>query len=397
MANSLVSTITVIFVGATFFSALALAFRQSLLVAYIVLGIFVHYVEPQAFIENSFIVYSGDVGIIFLLFLLGLHLDPIKLIGEIKKVTIPGIISSLVFWLVVYGLMRLFGFDHLQASIAGAALLFSSTIIGLKLLPSSMMQHGYIGEVMISMLLFQDFIAMVMLFVIDQFGKLQVDVTHFATVFVLAPFVIYLIFKFVDWVLEPLMTRFTRVREFLFLVAIAWGLGMASFAEWAGASYEIGAFIAGISLAHQSVAGYLSETLMPLRDFFLVIFFFAVGMTIDLTIIQDILLPALIIAATLLVLKPVLYRYLFVSIGQSVSSSWELGIRLGQASEFSILVAEIAKSLNVIDVNVANLIELTTLITFLVSSYLVVKYYRTPVNRNQTVLDEEDEEENDEY
>lgn len=397
MSNTLVSSITVIFVGASFFSTAALLFRQSLLVAYIILGIFVQYVEPAAFVENSFIQYSGDIGIIFLLFLLGLHLDPIKLVDELKKVTLPGVISSILFWLISYVFLRLYGYAHLDSALAGAALLFSSTIIGLKLLPPNLLQHGYVGEMMIGMLLIQDFLAIAMLFMIDQLGNPDFNPYFVLLMVLMVPVVVYLIFKAVDLAIEPLMNRFARVREYLFLVAIAWGLGIATLAEALGASYEIGAFLAGISLAHQSVSGYLSETLMPLRDFFLVIFFFAVGMTIDIQLIQDILLPAFLLAVVLITLKPLIYKYLFMQIGQSESFSWEIGFRLGQASEFSILVTEIAKSQQYISNLVANLVELTTLITFLFSSYLVVKYYRTPGNRDQSIIDEEEEYENDEY
>ena len=265
--------------------------------------------------ENSFIKHSGEIGIIFLLFLLGLHLDPLKLLDELKRVTWPSIISSILFWVFGYSFIRICGYDHIDSIIAGCALLFSSTIIGLKLLPPNLLQHGYVGEMMIGVLLIQDFIAIVMLFMIDQLGQPDFNYWHISIMIGFAPLVIYLAFKLVDWALDPLMNRFARVREYLFLVSIAWGLGIATCAELLGASYEIGAFIAGISLAHQSAAGYLSETLMPLRDFFLVIFFFAVGMTIDLSLIQ-IFLPALLLAILLIIFKPVVYRLLFVRFGQ---------------------------------------------------------------------------------
>ena len=218
MSNTLVSSITVMFVGASFFSTAALLFRQSLLVAYIILGIFVQYVEPAAFVENSFIQYSGDIGIIFLLFLLGLHLDPIKLVDELKKVTLPGVISSILFWLISYLFLRLYGYAHLDSALAGAALLFSSTIIGLKLLPPNLLQHGYVGEMMIGMLLIQDFLAIAMLFMIDQLGNPDFNPYFVLLMVLMVPVVVYLIFKAVDLAIEPLMNRFARVREYLFLV-----------------------------------------------------------------------------------------------------------------------------------------------------------------------------------
>ena len=207
------------------------------------------------------------IRIIFLLFLLGLHLDPIKLVDELKKVTLPGVISSILFWLISYVFLRLYGYAHLDSALAGAALLFSSTIIGLKLLPPNLLQHGYVGEMMIGMLLIQDFLAIAMLFMIDQLGNPDFNPYFVLLMVLMVPVVVYLIFKAVDLAIEPLMNRFARVREYLFLVAIAWGLGIATLAEALGASYEIGAFLAGISLAHQSVSGlsliHISEPTRP--------------------------------------------------------------------------------------------------------------------------------------
>ena len=118
-------------------------------------------------------------------------------------------------------------------------------------------------------------------------------------------------------------------------MAIAWGLGLAVLSEFSGVSYEIGAFIAGISLAHLSIANYLSDILVPLRDFFLVIFFFAVGMNIDLDLMGAIILPASILAFVIIIGKPYIYKFLFFRNNISFSNAWELGFRLGQG-EFTI-------------------------------------------------------------
>ena len=82
----------------------------------------------------------------------------------------------------------------------------------------------------------------------------------------------------------------------------------------------------------------------------------------------------------MIVVKPVIFRYLFTSTaGEEIAPAWELGIRLGQISEFSILVAEIAERSNVIDANAAFVIKGTTMVTFFISSMWVTRYYRTPV------------------
>lgn len=366
--------------------------RQSLLVAYILLGIFVRYLGIDYFADSMFIHYSGDVGIIFLLFMLGLHLDPIRLVDQMKQAASTGLWSSLAFWLLGFLSMKLMGYSWFASIFVGISCLFSSTIIGLKLLPSQMMLPGAIGEVMISILLIQDFLAMIVLFLLHQFVAPVISWWNLAMLSAFFPALIVASFAFVDGVLEPLMSKHQRIREYLFLLAIAWGLGLSVLSEMSGISYEIGAFIAGISLAHQSIASYLSDILLPLRDFFLVIFFFAVGMSIDLDLLNSILLPATIMAVVVLIGKPFVYQYLFSNqVNISQDNARELGMRLGQGSEFTILMTETAKSFQFITPKISNLIEVSTLLTFLASSFLVVKYYRTPITRQAVLLDDEED------
>ena len=391
MANSLVLTICVIFVGAAVFSTIALALRQSLLVAYILLGILVSYLGMDTLADKTFIHYSGDIGIIFLLFMLGLHLDPIRLVDQMKKITSTGFWSSLAFWVMGFCVMKLMGYSWFAAIFVGVSCLFSSTIIGLKLLPTKMMSPGAIGEVMISILLLQDFLAMIVLFLLHQFVSTSISWWQILMLSAFLPALVVASFSFVDGVLEPLMSKHQRIREYLFLLAIAWCLGVAVLSEMSGISYEIGAFIAGISLAHLSMANYLSDILLPLRDFFLVIFFFAVGMNIDLDLMGSIFVPACILAAVLLVGKPYIYKTLFLRKDISFANAWELGFRLGQGSEFTILMTETAKSFQFITPRISNLIEVSALITFLVSSFMVVRYYETPIMRKANILDEDDD------
>lgn len=124
---------------------------------------------------------------------------------------------------------------------------------------------------------------------------------------------------------------------------------------------------------------YIAEALKPLRDFFLVLFFFAVGASFNLSFLHEVLVPAVILAVLIVVLKPLIYRYLLQSISESSKVSWEVGFRLGQASEFSLIVAAAALQVGIITEQVAYLIQATTILTFVVSCYFVVIKYPTPV------------------
>ena len=107
-------------------------------------------------------------------------------------------------------------------------------------------------------------------------------------------------------------------------------------------SYEIGAFVAGVAVATSPVARFIAESLRPLRDFFLVMFFFALGAGFDPAASGSMVLPAILLAALVIALKPLVFGLLFTRTGEARDSSFEIGVRLGQLSEFSLLVVFIA-------------------------------------------------------
>jgi len=180
-------------------------------------------------------------------------------------------------------------------------------------------------------------------------------------------------------VLYKLMRRFDKIHEYMFLITIAWCLGIAEMAEDLGLSYEIGAFIAGIALATNPISLFISEVLKPLRDFFLILFFFSIGASLELGIIRDIIVPAFIMAVIIISVKPLVYQFLLNRSGESKEEAAEIGIRLGQASEFSLLIAVLAEQSHLISLTASYLIQLSTVMTIIVSSYLIVLRYPTPI------------------
>ncbi len=378
--TQIVMPIFLIFGGVALLSTLALFTRQSMLIAYMVAGILL---GPDCLnlVGNAQLMrHTGDIGIIFLLFLLGLHLPPQKLIGMMKKISIVGLVSSFLFFFIGFIVAFLFGFSIQICSVIGAAMMFSSTIIGIKLLPTTVLHHQHTGEVMISVLLFQDLIAIVVLLVMRAVS-LGSSLVH-DTLYVLIGFPLVLIFAFFfeRYVLIVLFKRFSRMKEYLFLLSIAWCLGLSALAYYLKLSVEIGAFIAGVSLATSPISVYIAESLKPVRDFFLVLFFFSVGALFKLSFFVSVFEPALLLAVGLFVVKPLVYRYLLVRVGETKKVSWEVGGRLGQISEFSLIIAAAAYKLSLIDEKAQYLIQAATMLSFVLSSYWVVMRYPTPVS-----------------
>lgn len=374
-------TIFLIFGGAAIFSTVVLYTRQSLLVAYILLGAALGPWGLGLVSDLSAVRQVGDIGIVFLLFLLGLHLQPQNLIHMLKEVTWIAMLSSIIFALISYLIGRWFGLTNTECWVLAAAMMFSSTIIGLKLLPTTILHHQHTGEVMISVLLMQDLIAIIVLILIngaeDGGGLVWNDLL---LVGVALPSLILFSFLFERYVLVKLLARFDRTQEYVFLLSIGWCLGLSVLAQKMGLSEDIGAFVAGVALAASPISLFIAESLKPLRDFFLVLFFFSVGATFNFSFAAQVIIPACILALLMLFLKPLCFKLLFVKAGEKRLVAKEVGLRLGQASEFSLLVASIALGANLISDVASNLIQATTILTFIVSSYLVVLKYPTPMS-----------------
>ena len=347
MDTGITFTFAAIFLGAAVLSSVALYARQPIIIAYIALGMAL---GPHGFslvTDMALVSGAGHVGIILLLFLLGLDMKPVALWNSLRQSTLVALLSTALFAVTGFGVSRLFGFGSQDAVLIGAALIFSSTIIGIKLLPTTVLHHRHLGELMIALLLFQDLMAIIVLVLMESAGT---DSTSLRAL--LAPLLTLPLLGFISWlsvktVLLALIKRFDRYHEYIFLLSIGWCLGMAELSIWLGLSAEIGAFIAGISIASSPIAQYIAISLKPLRDFFLVVFFFSVG------------------SGLVMCEEPKL--------------AWNLGLRLGQCSEFALLIAFLGVSKGLLGEAAATLIQAVTIITLLVSSYLVVLTLPNPI------------------
>jgi len=372
-------TIFIVFTGAAVFATVALYARQSLLIAYILLGILLGPWGLGWVNDPELVREIAEFGIMFLLFLLGLHLQPQDLLHMVRKTTLVTLLSSAAFFVVGFAMALAFGMTLMESALVGGAATFSSTIIGLKLLPTTILHHQHTGEVIVSILLLQDLLAIVLLLVVQGGSDSGMPLFDLFKLLGALPALVLLAWLGERYLLLPLIQRFDRIQEYIFLMAIGWCLGMAELGQLMGLSAEIGAFIAGVTLASSPIALFIAESLKPLRDFFLVLFFFSLGAGFDLGMMTSVLLPALLLAVTLLLLKPLVFRLLLRRTGESLRRSHEIGYRLGQMSEFSLLLAVLAEEQKAIGAHASYLIQLATLLTFLASSYLIVKRFPTPI------------------
>ncbi|MFC1467537.1 cation:proton antiporter [Verrucomicrobiota bacterium] len=379
--QSIIFELAVIVVGASVLGTLFLYAKQPIIIAYIAVGVAL---GPSGFslIESpDHIEKISHFGVILLLFLIGLHLQPKKLIRLFKETSLLMLGTSLLFGYLGFLVGALLGFDLYSSLIFGAAMMFSSTVVGLKLIPTTTLHHRRAGEVMTSILLLQDVLAiLVILFVTGEQSE------HAAVTFLMLvgkfALLCLLAFAGVRFVVIPLFKKFDVIQEYTFLTTLAWCLLWAEAAHLAGLSYEMGAFVAGLSIAACPVALVIAEHLKPLREFFLILFFFSVGSRLDLRLEPKLLFASLLIGAVLVPLKAGVFRLAFWKTGETAPLKRELAVRLAQSSEFSLLLVFSAVSVGGLSHDAAMVIQIATIVTFVISTYWVVMKYPTPISKS---------------
>ncbi|MCA9309513.1 cation:proton antiporter [Candidatus Saccharibacteria bacterium] len=344
--------------------------KQPLLISYILAGILA---GPIFGIVKNAETLEGfsKIGIALLLFIVGLGLNP-KVIKDLGKVAfITGTVqvtASAIFGTIV---MMLLGKGLVTGLIVGVALAFSSTIVGLKLLTDKREQTRLYGKMAIGVLLVQDILATVALLVLSM-QKDGFSLLGGAGLIVKGALIAVPLFFISNKVL-PRYTRFIAENtEYLFLFTIAWGLGIASLFELGGFSLEIGALIAGVSLAGMPYAQEASSRLRPVRDFFIVMFFIVMGANLAIGDIISQLPLALLFSTVVLLMNPLAIMLPLGFLGHAKRNSFKVGIMMAQVSEFSLIFVILAQQIGIVDSEVVSLITITALITIAVSCYAIL-------------------------
>jgi len=376
--NSIIFDLSVIIVSAAVLGTLFLYIKQPIIIAYMAVGFVVgpHGLAVVSSISN--IEQISRLGVILLLFLIGLNLQPLKLVGLFRKTSLLTIGTSLLFGGISFLFAWRLGKDVQSALVFGAAMMFSSTVVALKLVPTTTLHHKRMGEVMTSVLLLQDILAILVILFIS--GE-KSDSLLLTFVILAGKFILVCLVSFVGvrWIMLPLLKKFDVVQEYTFVATLAWCMLWAEVTHRIGLSYEMGAFIAGLSVASCRISLLIAEHLKPLREFFLILFFFSVGAKLDLRLDPYLLFWAVLFGALLVPFKACIFHLAFWKSGESRALSRELAVRLAQSSEFSLLVVFAALSVGVLSAPMAMVIQVATIVTFIVSTYWVVLRYPTPI------------------
>lgn len=346
--------------------------HQPLILGYILTGILVGPIALNLIHAKDAFEGFSQIGIALLLFIIGLgmNISIIRSLGKVSLLTAAFILLAVggTGFLVTYA----FGFSLITSLIVGLALFFSSTIIILKALSDKREVSRLHGQIAVGVILLDDVIAMFAIVWVSAFSSGQaLDVADISFLVFKALGLGILLFVVGGFVVPRISKLFAKNQELLFLFAVGWGFGIASLFRIAGFSHEVGALFAGVSLAGLPYATEMGTRLKPLRDFFVVLFFVALGEQFSFGDFSHIILPALVLSAIVILGKPL---FVMISLGflrYTKLTSFKTGVHLSQISEFSLVLVLLAAQFNLIDPLSVSMITLVALITIGVSSYLM--------------------------
>jgi Kef-type K+ transport system membrane component KefB/voltage-gated potassium channel Kch len=306
---------------------------------------------------------------------LELRLSELKSVGKVALLTGAGQVTFTSF--IGFIICLLLGFSTTTAIYVGIALTFSSTIIIVKLLGDKKDLKSLYGKIAVGMMLVQDFVAVLILIVLSGFassGGQAPSVIEILIIFLKAIVLFGWIVVISKSIIPFIVSRIARSPEILFLFSLAWAFGLSLLVSspLIGFSIEIGGFLAGLAMANSRENFQIIAKIRPLRDFFITIFFVTLGMGLFVDNLAQILIPALILAAFVLIGNPLIVMIILGILGYRKRTAFLTGLTVAQISEFSLIVIFMGNKLGHVSDQVVSIATVVGAITFVVSTYFIL-------------------------
>ena len=364
-----ISLLILVVLGVSFITRIL---KQPLIIGYIIAGIIVGPIFLNLLRDSELIRAFSEIGIALLLFIVGLHLSP-KVIKDFGKVSLVTGLGQIIFTsLIGFAIAIFLGFSWIASIYIAIALTFSSTIIIMKLLSDKDALEKLYGKISIGFLLVQDIVAIIILIAVSSFMKgFSAGNLLFSTL-LWGILIFVLLIPFSYFILPKLGGFFAKSQEFLFLFALAWGLGLASLFFYIGFSIEIGALLAGIMLSMSPYSYEVSSKLKPLRDFFIISFFLILGSQMIIGEISTFLVPAILFSLFILVGNPLIVMALMGLLGYSKRTGFMAGLTVAQISEFSLILIALGVKVGHLSNEILSFVTLIGLVTIAGSTYMII-------------------------
>jgi Kef-type K+ transport system membrane component KefB len=379
--HSLFHQVALLLILAAGVGVLGRALKQPLIIAFIAVGIIagpnvLGIVEVEGAVQ-----LLAQLGIALLLFIVGLKLDlrVIRTLGPVATATGLGQVffTSVVGYFIALGL----GFDPTAALYVGIALTFSSTIIIVKLLTDKGELEQLHGRIAIGFLIVQDIVVVIVMILLSAFGAAdpaqnQNLAAELIAVAVRGTLFVAVIAALVRWILPPLLERLAHTPELLVLFGIAWAASLAAGGDLLGFSEEVGAFLAGVSLASTPYREALATRLSTLRDFLLLFFFVELGALMNFAEIGEQLPAAIVLSAFVLIGNPIIVMIIMGVMRYRRRVSFLAGLTVAQISEFSLIFAALGVAVGHITTDTLGMITIVGVITIGLSTYMIMGSHR---------------------
>jgi Kef-type K+ transport system membrane component KefB len=363
----LVAGIAMCFLGAAVLALVCTVARLPSIAGFILAGLLIGPVGLGLINDREHIETIAGLGLILLLFLIGLELDLRALLASGRTLLLTGLLQVPLSIAVGFGLFTLVGVLGLGVGDSGFGPLylalacgFSSTLLVVKVLQSKLQMDTVDGRLCVGLLIFQDIWAIVLLAL--QPNLESPDVAPLLGTFIGVILVIGLAWAATRWVLPSAFRMVAKSPELVVTLALGWCFGLGTFAgnlgPWAHAlglpveasvSMELGALVAGASIASFPYAHEVMAKVGNLRDFFITLFFVALGMSIPIPDGVTVLLVALVLATIMAALRYLVFFPLLYATGLDRRHAVTTSTKLAQVSEFALVIAYLGLSLGHID------------------------------------------------
>ncbi len=369
--------ITIFICLASVISIIFRLLKQPAILAYILTGIIIGPFGQLQLHNQEELKTLSQLGITLLLFMMGLELK-LKELRSIGKTALSvGGLQILLTSIIGFLGGRLFGFSPLTAFYIGVCIAFSSTVIVVKLLSDKKDLTSLYGKISVGLLLVQDFFAIIILIVLSALNPESegFSAVAFAPVLVKAVLLFGVVIYVSQQIFPRIIDSIAKSSETLFLFSLAWVFGFAGFiaSPLIGFPIEIGGFLAGLSLANTNENFQIVARIKALRDFFITLFFIMLGVGLTFGYARTLIVPAVLLSFFVLIGKPLVVITIMGIFGYKKRTSFLTGINLAQISEFSLIILFFGNKLGHVSEELVALLTLVGIITFTVSTYLIIK------------------------
>lgn len=380
-ADSLIVTLVGGFVLAFVLGMLANRLRLSPLVGYLLAGVVVGPFTPGYVADTELAPQLAEIGVILLMFGVGLHFSPRDLMQS-RKVALPGALvqitaATAMGWLLGHFLL---GLCHLEAALLGFSLSVASTVVLLKALEERRQVRGEIGKIAVGWLIVEDLVIVVALVMLPLLVLPEGQVFDPAllagnvgwTLLKVAAFVLLMFVvggKVLPWLLVRIAHTKSRELFTLGVLSIALGIAWLAYAVF-GASFALGAFVAGLVLNGTPLGHNAAERSLPLRDAFAVLFFVSVGMLFDPHIVVEQPWAVLGVVFIVIIGKSLAALVITAMFRLDRATSLTVAASLAQIGEFSFILAAISMQMGAMSRETHDLILAAALLSISLNPFV---------------------------